>query len=127
MTLPAFPSPCCGAAAAERRRLLHGAPAACAGSSAANPPHAAAAVDRWDRQTERQADRRSTFYRHCSAYYVGYSRSLSHHLSVNYEFQSREGKLLQRGSQWYTVDLQDTLTTNSQCSPVVLTPLITLV
>jgi len=126
MTLPAFPSPfaaplllsagdCCTA------RLLH-APEA---QQQTRRTLLLRSIDGTDRQ--RQADRRSTFYRHCSAYYVGYSRSLSHHLSVNYEFQSREGKLLQRGSQWYTVDLQDTLTTNSQCSPVVLTPLITLV
>jgi len=36
-------------------RMLHGARIA----PAANPPHAAAAVDRWDRQTDGRRDRRT--------------------------------------------------------------------
>jgi len=44
-TLPAF--------AAEYRRLLS---ILSAGRSAANQPHAAAAVDRWDRQTDGRTD-----------------------------------------------------------------------
>jgi len=59
MTLPAF--------AAERRAaapLLLGAGAVDryvlpAGRSAANPPHAAASVERWGRQTDRETDGRT--------------------------------------------------------------------
>jgi len=39
------------------------------GCSAANPPHAAAAVNRWDRQTGRRTDT-GPLYRPCSAYYA---------------------------------------------------------
>jgi len=46
------------------------------GRSAANPPHAAAAaVDRWDRQTDRRTDARP-FHRPCSAYKAGVSTSM---------------------------------------------------
>jgi len=44
--------------AAELRAAVRrgaGRPAA-AGPTAANPPHAAAAADRWDRQTDKQTD-----------------------------------------------------------------------
>ena len=64
VTLPAF--------AAERRAaaplLLGDRYVLPAKHSAANPPHAAAAVERWDRQTD---GRTPDCYRHCSAYYAG--------------------------------------------------------
>ena len=65
--------------AAERWRLqhcAHGAPIAIdryllrAGRSLANPPHAAAAVERWDRQTDRRPDGHSTV-----TYYAGVVKS----------------------------------------------------
>ena len=58
--------PCCGAVAAERWRLLQARRAAIdrhllsARRSAANPPQAAAATDRWDRQTDGRTDGRAT-------------------------------------------------------------------
>ena len=61
---------CCAAAAAGHptpgsNRLVYLA----RGCSAANPPHAAAAVERWDRQTGRLTDT-GPLYRPCSAYYA---------------------------------------------------------
>ena len=77
MTLLSFAAELCAvvfrAAAAPlllgARRLLHGAPAAAidryrlhAGRPAANSPHAAAAVDRWDRQTDGRAPYLAAYY-----------------------------------------------------------------
>ena len=62
---------CCWAPARAARRLLRARCAAIdryllsAGRSAANPPQTAAAVDRWDRQTDAWP-----FHRPCSAYYA---------------------------------------------------------
>jgi len=68
MTLPAFAAERRAAAplllGTGARRFLLLAPSA--RHSAANPPHAAAAVDRWDRQTDARP-----FRRPCSADYAG--------------------------------------------------------